>query len=314
VRQARFVRDESGKPDGTVHPLFTITGRVDAEGCILPQPEFLKEIARHNISFRIPSPLFGLGLIEAIPDPEIEGNARKDSRQKKALGISGHPNRSSTHSISRYGWKAQTASLEVFVAEAYAIEQGVTNELFRGQGDDAPSSCLFIPSPEDRFLGVGTKAIDGTTNVTRVSYFLRFLSPVPPGVPSPDTEAGKQIFKKLGCALCHTASLRTGRSAEPVLSERQVNLYSDLLVHHMGAQLADGIRDGDAGPDEFRTAPLWGLRGRLFYLHDGRTKDLSQAILLHAGGRGSEAAKVIERYRSLPDLDHAQLLAFLRSL
>src|SRR5207244_4036910 len=115
---------------------------------------------------------------------------------------------------------------------------------------------------------------------TLLTAYLRFLAP--PAAGGVGTTAGEEIFTSVGCALCHTASLTTARSSWPALSDQKVQLYSDLLVHRMGSALADGIVEGTAGPDEFRTAPLWGLGQRLFLLHDGRTRDIREAILAHA--------------------------------
>lgn len=319
IRQARLLRDTEGRLDGSVHPLFTIAGRRDASGCEIPQPAFEQEIRNHNIVFRIPVPLFGAGLIEAIPDTEIQANAQRDEAQKKALGIAGHPNRNAHDgSIGRFGWKAHTASLEAFAAEAYAVEEGVTNELFPQERKGTPANCIFNPTPEDRFLPYSRRPVDALSNVSRVAYFIRFLAPPPPPLDSSELSRGNQLFASVGCTECHTPALKTGISSHPALSEQIVSLYSDLLVHHMGAQLADGIFEGTAKGDEFRTAPLWGLGQRLFFLHDGRTTDLSSAILLHASERStfrrSEANQVIARYRHLSQQDKDTLLRFLKAL
>ena len=107
--------------------------------------------------------------------------------------------------------------------------------------------------------------------------------PQPDPNPSVSAQHGSQVFSSIGCALCHTPTMQTGPTGEsPVLQDRPANLYSDLMVHHMGPDLADDIIQGAAGPDEFRTVPLWGVGQRIFFLHDGRTSDLLQAILAHA--------------------------------
>jgi CxxC motif-containing protein (DUF1111 family) len=121
------------------------------------------------------------------------------------------------------------------------------------------------------------------------------------------------VFLQLGCALCHNPSFTTGTSTTAALSHQTVNLYSDLLVHHMGNLLADGITQGSAGGDEFRTAPLWGLGQRLFFLHDGRAGDLVQAIQMH-DAQGSEAHAVVGGFDQLPPPARQDLLNFLRSL
>jgi CxxC motif-containing protein (DUF1111 family) len=129
------------------------------------------------------------------------------------------------------------------------------------------------------------------------------------------------VFVSVGCALCHTPTLTTGvsiasgssTSPSAALSNQQANLFSDLLVHHMGKKLADGITQGSAGPDEFRTAPLWGVGQRIFFLHDGRTRDLVEAIEEH-DSRGSEARQVIRKFNSVEAEDQQDLINFLRSL
>jgi CxxC motif-containing protein (DUF1111 family) len=129
------------------------------------------------------------------------------------------------------------------------------------------------------------------------------------------------VFVSTGCALCHTPALSTGLATAggrgkppvPALTGKQVPLFSDLLVHHMGSGLADGITQGGAGPDEFRTAPLWGLGQRVYFLHDGRTSNLIQAITAHAS-QGSEANQIVRNYTTLSAQDQQDLINFLRSL
>ena len=138
VREARFKSNPDGTPDGGVHALFTIAGRTDAPGCFLQQPDFRTAVARQNVVFRIPTPLFGAGLIEAIDDDTILANMQTHSAVKQALGIRGRANRTSGRpstsgnagTVTRFGWKAQNKSLEIFSGEAYNVEQGITNELF----------------------------------------------------------------------------------------------------------------------------------------------------------------------------------------
>jgi CxxC motif-containing protein (DUF1111 family) len=121
------------------------------------------------------------------------------------------------------------------------------------------------------------------------------------------------VFNNIGCAYCHTPSLTTSKSSIEALSNQQANLYSDLLVHKMGPLLADGVSQGNASGDEFRTAPLWGVGQRGFFLHDGRTNDLVDAIQMHASN-GSEANNVIANFRALSSVQQQQVLYFLRSL
>ncbi|MGH9143913.1 MAG: di-heme oxidoredictase family protein, partial [Vicinamibacterales bacterium] len=147
--------------------------------------------------------------------------------------------------------------------------------------------------------------------------FMRLLAPP---VPSHDTPggatsiaAGRTVFKNVGCVFCHTASFTTGNMAVAALRNQTVTLYSDLLVHDMGVGLADGVSQGEAGPREFRSAPLWGLGQRVFFLHDGRTSNLITAIRAHASS-GSEANGVVSAYQQLSEAQKQNLLNFLRSL
>src|SRR4029077_17702575 len=128
---------------------------------------------------------------------------------------------------------------------------------------------------------------------------------------SPSVDNGKRLFGTIGCASCHTPSLKTGFSPIDALNQKQVNLFSDLAVHHMGYGLADNVTQGNAGPDEFRTAPLWGIGQRAFFLHDGRTKNLLKAINDH-DSPGSEASRVIAVFESLSLPQKQDILNFLR--
>jgi CxxC motif-containing protein (DUF1111 family) len=151
------------------------------------------------------------------------------------------------------------------------------------------------------------------SDIMKQAAFMRFLAPPTPAPDTPSIANGRALFAMVGCTLCHTPLLKTGLSTSPALSHQSVNLYSDLLVHNMGKGLADDIIQGSAGPDEFRTAPLWGLGQRLFFLHDGRTNDLLQAIEAHESN-GSEANSVIDAFNGKPKSAKQDLLNFLRSL
>jgi CxxC motif-containing protein (DUF1111 family) len=342
IREARFKRNPDGTNDGEVHDLFVITGRGDAAGCNIAQPNFLPagrplsgRGGNPNIIFRIPTPVFGAGLIESIPDSAILANMKTDSNLKKPMGISGHPNAhlsgNANHSandgtITRFGWKAQNKSLLLFAGEAYNVEMGVTNQLFPQERDESPG-CVLNPTPEDtvNFTTSSTASPNhNTAVVSDIEAFADFMRMLAPPTPAPDTPSivnGRAVFAKIGCALCHTPLFTTGRaiasgsstSPSAALSNQPVNLYSDLLVHHMGVNLADGITQGGAGPDEFRSAPLWGAGQRIFFLHDGRTTDLVRAIEAHRS-RGSEANAVIERFNLLSINRRQDIINFLRSL
>jgi CxxC motif-containing protein (DUF1111 family) len=329
VREARFkfATDSNGRltntPDGGVHGLFTISGRSDAAGCQLAQPNFERMQDENNISFRVPTPVFGLGLIESITEDAIMANQAAGAGTKENLGVSGVPNRSGNDgSITRFGWKAQNKSLLMFAGEAYNVEMGITNEIFPNERGypptPLPAGCLINPTPEDTTNFDVTTNVAGPSDIVAFSDFMRFLDQPAPSCTgsscSQSIQNGRNLFINVAkCSVCHTPSLTTGTSYVAALSNVQANLFSDLLLHHMGSGLADGVSQGGAGPDQFRSAPLWGLGQRLFFLHDGRTADLMQAIQDHAS-TGSEANAVIRNFNELTQSQKQDLLNFLRSL
>ncbi len=334
VREARFISTNPNNPsaslDGGVHGLYTIKGRTDAPGCTLQQPDFATQLARHNVIFRIPTPGFGLGLVENTPDAALAANLAANQAQKAALGIAGELNTSGNDgTVTRFGWKAQNKSLSVFSGEAYNVEQGVSNQNFPNERS-AVSGCVFNPTPED------------SEDVEQFALFMRLSAQPTPTTASVSELNGQALFTTVGCAYCHSPSLTTAQSIYTGMSNVIYHPYSDFAVHHMGSNLADGILQGGAGPDEFRTAPLWGLGKRLFFLHDGRTSDLLQAIEAHASSRfdcvisqsflrfeavndlfqpspasfvcGSEANKVVDNFNGLTKNQKQDILNFLRSL
>jgi CxxC motif-containing protein (DUF1111 family) len=325
VREARFIKNANGTLDGGVHDLYTITGRSDAVGCTLGQPDFATALSTNNVIFRIPTPLFGLGLVEATPDSALQANLASTQSARAALKIGGVFNTSGNDgTITRFGWKAQNKSLAIFAGEAYNVEQGVTNENFPNERSAVPG-CVFNGSPEDATpllngnststnFGnpIGT-ASEMTSDAANFAAFIRLSEPATPALSTPSTQNGAALFNSIGCALCHSPSLTTGPSIFTGMSNVTFNPYSDFALHHMGVGLADGIHQGAAGSDQFRTAPLWGLGQRLFFLHDGRTSDLIQAIHSHISS-GSEAAGVIRKFETLNATQVQDLLNFLRSL
>jgi CxxC motif-containing protein (DUF1111 family) len=341
VREARFPFVVNGEhdlgqtPDGGVHDLFTINGRQDAtnvvgvsgqpQTCTMAQPNFEKMRELNNLIFRIPTPVFGAGLIENISEATILANMHSNADLSRRFGISGHPNTSGNDgTITRFGWKAQNKSLAVFAGEAYNVELGVTNELFPDERATAPASCMFNTTPEDT-TNFNSSGAQIPNDVVAFADFMRFLAPPSPstsgipGNPSPQSiQNGQNTFSQVHCDLCHTPVLQTTTSTfTSGLSHQNASLFSDLLVHHMGSSLADNVSQGSAGPDEFRTAPLWGVGQRIFFLHDGRATPanggLLTAIESHASS-GSEANQVISLFNALTDRQKQDLLNFLRSL
>jgi CxxC motif-containing protein (DUF1111 family) len=315
IREVRFVSD------GGVHDLFTIVGLEGTPaGCSISQPDFNGHL--QELRFRIPTPLFGDGLIEAIEDAAILAN----EAAMKPFGILGKANRNGNDgTVTRFGWKAQNKSLVIFSGEAYNVEQGITNELFpdeRGEGGwpDSVACRRVVNAPQDSVNYDVTQPQAVPDNVNSFANFMRFLAAPTPvtsygNVTSQQIELGRSAFAKSGCDACHKPSMTTGNHLNAALSNKMVNLYSDLLVHHIGT--GDDISQGLADGSQFRTAPLWGVGQRLFFLHDGSAANLVDAINAHAG----EAAKVISNYQGVGDASHnltpterQNLLNFLRSL
>ncbi|HUJ59907.1 MAG TPA: di-heme oxidoredictase family protein, partial [Kofleriaceae bacterium] len=311
VREARFVTNPDGTPDGGVHGLYTIAGRSDAPGCVLAQPDFASELAAGNVIFRIPTPTFGGGLLEAVPDDALAQNLAAHGHAKQQAGIAGALNHSGNDgTVTRFGWKAQNKSLLVFAGEAYNVEQGVSNELFPNERATVPG-CEPNAQPED------ASSDEEAADTTNFAAFMRLSAPPTPTTGSPSELRGQEVFGSIGCVYCHSDTLTTGSSRFTGMSNVEIHPYSDLALHHMGSGLADGVAQGAASGDQFRTAPLWGVGQRIFFLHDGRaTPDnggLVRAIIAHAG-QGSEANTVIRRFTRLPPSDQQAVVDFLRSL
>lgn len=283
--------------------------------------------------------MLGLGLIESIQDREIlaEHNSTADARAQ--LGIAGHPNRSGNDgTITRFGWKAQNKSIAIFAGEAYNVEMGITNEAFPTATEEDPG-CQGPQKPEPNDVirtarnDSGNQGFDNPLHILpdwlQFQLMMRFTDgPAPDPNPSASARRGRVVFERIGCALCHTTQLQTAPvMLSPVLQNRPVKLFSDLMLHHMGAGLADNIIQGQAGPDEFRTTPLWGVGQRIFFMHDGRTSDLLEAIRAHfslaspadpthnnPAYPASEANAVIRNFDDLSIPDKQAILDFLRSL
>jgi hypothetical protein len=340
IREVRFKFNPDGTRDGSVHQLWVVTGITTdptIPNCAIKQPDFAGQLNAGNLSFRIPLQMFGLGLIDSIQDQSILASFNSTANARAALGIGGMPNRSGNdNTITRFGWKAQNKSITMFAAEAYNVEMGITNELFPTATEEN-NACQVPGKPEPNDV-TRTDTNDSNNQAFNNSLheladwmmfqlMMRFTdAPQPAANPSASAQRGQVVFNNIGCSLCHTPQLQTAPvMLSAVLQNRPVNLYSDLLLHHMGSGLADNIIQGQAGSDQFRTVPLWGAGQRLFFLHDGRTSDLLQAILAHASNAtygddqshsfpASEANAVINKFNALSVSDQQSILDFLRSL
>jgi CxxC motif-containing protein (DUF1111 family) len=339
VREARFIyfTDASGnpittQPNGGVMPLYTIAGRSDASGCTstyIQQPNFANAVAKNNVVFRIPTPLFGLGLVENIDDSALQTVLTQHYTGPYYVG--GTFNRSPNDgTISRFGWKAQNKSLELFAGEAYNVEQGVSNELFpqerpspeenRDQGPGLAAQCRVNATPEDH-TNFNVPAEDTPSDTVMFALFMRLLKAPDQNMGNPATNPnfsrvlnGSVVFMDIGCNSCHRESFTTSPSSiTPDLSSKGVRLFSDLEIHHMGTGLADNVQQGNAGGDQFRTAPLWGVGKRIHFLHDGRTSNIVSAITAHQS-TGSDANPVMLNWAALTVAQKQDVVYFLRSL
>jgi CxxC motif-containing protein (DUF1111 family) len=273
------------------------------------QPAIPKEA--NVIARRVPIPLFGAGLVEAIPDQTLV--ALEDPEDVDGDGISGRAAwiqdvETGQMRVGRFGWKSQHASLLVFGADAYRNEMGITNDLFlnevaAGIDPEALRLCDLTSDPEDR-----RDPLTGLRGIDAFEAFMQFLAPIEREASTAEAVRGETVFSQIGCASCHVPFLMTGPGANPVFDRRLVPLYSDLLLHDVGT--GDGIVQSSALANEIRTPALWGLRFRRPLLHDGGAATLQEAISRH----GNEAEGVIDRYRALPLDDRTALLAFLDSL
>jgi CxxC motif-containing protein (DUF1111 family) len=335
TREARFPfffnadgSANTNAPNGGVETIFTVSRLPGATSCSLAQPSFASAAAAGNLIFRIPTPLFGAGLLENVDEATLI--AVQTAEANNGVGISGTFNYNGNDgTVARFGWKAQNKSLLLFSGEAYNVEMGIANELFP---QDRPlpgeeqlqnglaSACMNLEKvgyPED-ITNFGAAGSGVLSDVEGFAQFMRLLAPPIPSTTTPggatSISNGKSLFSSVGCAVCHTPSMKTQAShITSSLGNATVNAYTDLEIHHMGTGLADNVSQGGAGGDQFRTAPLWGLGQRIFFLHDGRTTNLLTVIADHRSS-GSEANTVVANFNALSASQKQDLLNFLRSL
>jgi len=270
---------------------------------------------------RVAPPMIGLGLLEAVPEDQI--TARADPDDADGDGISGRVQRvrdpaSGEMRLGRFGWKAGEASIDAQNQGAFAGDVGISTPFVPAAGGDctaAQTACLEAPHGGDPQYA-GLEAPAEVTDL--VLFYARHLA-VPPrrDVGDPAVLRGKRLFYESGCTACHTPKFRTAADAEdPAFRDQLIWPYTDLLLHDMGEGLADHRPEGRASGREWRTPPLWGIgltevvSGHTFFLHDGRARDLTEAILWHGG----EAEAAREAFRTMPPEDRAALLRFLNSL
>ena len=294
---ARFARTElrfdampeRGGPLIQRHGVCTATCAVAGE--VVP-------IEATRVSLRDTQPLFGLGLVDAVPDEHIL--VRADRLDLDRDGISGKPQFVNGR-VGRFGWKAQIPTLAEFAAVAALNELGITSPALPAEvaPQGGPVVCDYRADPED----------DGS-HVAALTDFMSLLAPLPRRRLSTVARHGRTAFRRVGCTACHVPSLRTGPHVVRALGERRARIFSDLLLHDMGPELADGMEQGTADGAEFRTAPLMGVAHSAPYLHDGRAETLEAAIAAHGG----EAARSRDRFARLSPRKQAALSTYLSTL
>lgn len=306
IRVTRFGRTTNGEFDALTH----LGGSLLQQAAIDPLARETVPVEATVTALRQSTPLYGLGLIEAIPDEAILNNAER----QRSLGLNGVPSLvtdvvTGQVRVGRFGWKAQEAGILAFSGDAYVNEMGITNRLFPQENAPNGNAALLarfdrVADPEDT-----PDPASGKSDIDLSADFMRLLAPPPLQRFTQTALQGRGVFERAGCGGCHTPQMTTGLHAIQALSFRPVNLYSDLLLHDMGS-LGDGIAQGTAGPRDIKTPPLWGLRASGPYLHDGRAQTVDAAIQAHEG----EAAASRDRYRLLTPIERQQLLEFLNTI
>jgi CxxC motif-containing protein (DUF1111 family) len=265
------------------------------------------------ISPRIAPPVIGMGLLEAVPEDQITDRADEDDTDGD--GVSGRPNRvvdpvTGETTLGRLGWKANVASVAAQTAGAFHGDLGVTSPVFPDQ------DCTEVETACRSAIDGGDPEVDDQT-FEAVVFYTRVVA-VPerrPDERGADVE-GAELFLSAGCASCHTPTLTTGASDIPALADQVIHPYTDLLLHDMGEGLADGRPDAEATGSEWRTAPLWGIgltrtvNDHTRFLHDGRARSLTEAILWHGG----EAEASADRFRTMTTEQRDALIAYLETL
>jgi CxxC motif-containing protein (DUF1111 family) len=305
IVETRFGRMQNGKFD----PLTEKGGSLLQDKAIDPIAQETRPPQANVVAKRKTTPLFGVGLIEAVPDATLA-----NASQSKPDGVSGRAATiqdvaSGATRVGRFGWKAQQATLLAFAGDAYLNEMGITNRFF--PTENAPNGNPGLLQQYDNVVDPEDKVdpATGRSDIDMFADFMRMLAPPQQLRQSQSARAGAKVFSDIGCQHCHTPSMTTGSSDIAALDHKSVPLFSDLLLHDMGS-LGDGIAQADANPSEMKTAPLWGLRVRAPYLHDGRAATVDAAIRAHDG----EGAAARDRFTGLSPDVQSQLVDYLNTL
>ena len=265
------------------------------------------------VSPRVAPAIVGMGLLEAISEADILSAADPDDDDGD--GISGRVNmvwdeRKDAMSLGRFGWKANVPTVEQQTAGAFLGDLGVTSEIFPEEScTAAQEDCMAAPN--------GGRPEIGEKRLADVVFYTQTLAvPAMRDISDPQVQKGAQIFVQAGCVACHTPEHTTGAHEIEAVSNQTIYPYTDLLLHDMGPELADARPDFEANGQEWRTPPLWGIglvetvNGHTMFLHDGRARNLNEAILWH-GGEGSRAR---DAFKALTKEEREALIRFLNSL
>jgi CxxC motif-containing protein (DUF1111 family) len=299
-------------------PLGPIGTLVDFVGEIVPQPPAVHRGPATIVAGRRTTPLFGLGLVDAVPTSTFQEIAELE--QQYTPETAGRVNivddvfadgQAPEALAGRFGWKCQHSTLFAFAGDAYLNEIGITTPFLPNENvpQDPNEGRLVNPALLAANPGPQPTNDPDNSSITQFTQFMTFLAP-PPKLPlTAQAQQGAETFAAIGCANCHLPVLTTGTNSIPQLNQVTFFPFSDFLLHDMGS-LGDGIAQAGAGQTEMRTAPLWGVRVLTSFLHDGRASTLSEAILDHAGQ--GQAAR--NQFANLNASEQANLIAFLNSL
>ena len=316
VLTTRFGRRASGRFDPLINkggPVIQRQGILGLQGF-----QFQGEVVppeANVVARRRATPVFGFGLVDAVPDSGYLALAQFQAIFTPATA--GRANmvldlRTGRTVVGKFGWKSGVANLLVFSGDAYKEEMGITTPGWVRDGDGRIIDEENAPQGDASLLRFNPVASPNEPDIEDVILFTDFmtlLAPPPRGPITAAVERGENHFLNIGCANCHVPTLRTGPNDVRALDRVNFHPYSDFLIHDMGS-LGDGIEQGTGRGRDMRTQPLWGLRTQPFFLHDGRAATVEQAILGHAG----QGAASRNRFRDLTRRQKDDLLAFLNSL
>jgi CxxC motif-containing protein (DUF1111 family) len=332
--QNRGIKDRV-PPEG--HPIFNYAMRelsfADGEKITLRKPKIeFKDLqfgelgADIMLSARVAQAVVGVGLLEAVPEQTILDLAKA---QEKAGVVHGRPNHvwdieTESTVLGRFGWKANQPSIRQQIAAAFHDDIGATTFMFQQKNCPAvQTACLDIPSAaicggQGGCAGNAFRPEVVPSRLSNIALYLQTLAvPARRNVDDPIVQAGEKLFAAAACSACHVPELKTGpKPAVAAAADITIHAYTDLLLHDMGAELADGRPDYEASGSEWRTAPLWGIgliptvNGHSDLLHDGRARNITEAILWHGG----EAEKARESFRAMKKADREALVKFVESL